>query len=137
MRSGSSTPGSWTRMRSSPWRWMVGSRTPVSSMRRRMISMDWFTAARRRPSTASSVSTIWKAPPESLSISGLGVEVLYSLGRHVDLGRVDELEDDAVPRGLQPGVLDAVAPQRHARVIDQRRDPLAQDVADLHLEQEV
>ena len=40
MRSGSSTPGSCTRMRSSPWRWIVGSRVPVSSMRRRTISID-------------------------------------------------------------------------------------------------
>ena len=38
--SGSFTPGSWIRMRSAPWRWMVGSRVPVSSMRRRTISMD-------------------------------------------------------------------------------------------------
>ena len=72
MRSGSSTPGSWTRMRSSPWRWIVGSRTPVSSMRRRMISIDWLTAASLRPSTASSVSRIWKPPLESLSISASG-----------------------------------------------------------------
>ena len=33
-------PGTWIRMRSVPWRWMVGSRVPVSSTRRRMISSD-------------------------------------------------------------------------------------------------
>ena len=38
--SGLSTPGNWTRMRSYPSRWIVGSFVPVSSMRRRMISMD-------------------------------------------------------------------------------------------------
>src|SRR5215469_8539079 len=38
--SGLSTPGSWTRMRSDPSRWIVGSLVPVSSMRRRMISID-------------------------------------------------------------------------------------------------
>jgi hypothetical protein len=37
--SGSRTPGSWMRIRSSPWRWMLGSRVPVSSMRRRTTSI--------------------------------------------------------------------------------------------------
>ena len=32
-------------MRSSPWRWMVGSRVPTSSIRRRTISSDCCTAA--------------------------------------------------------------------------------------------
>ena len=32
------TPGTCTRMRSAPWRWIDGSRVPASSTRRRMIS---------------------------------------------------------------------------------------------------
>ena len=47
MLSGSLSPGTCTRMRSLPWRWMVGSRVPTSSIRRRTISSDWVTAARR------------------------------------------------------------------------------------------
>ena len=34
-------PGTCSRMRSSPWRTMVGSMVPVSSTRRRRISIDW------------------------------------------------------------------------------------------------
>ena len=34
-------PGTCSRMRSSPWRTMVGSSVPVSSTRRRRISIDW------------------------------------------------------------------------------------------------
>ena len=34
-------PGTCRRMRSSPWRTMVGSMVPVSSTRRRRISIDW------------------------------------------------------------------------------------------------
>ncbi len=33
-------PGTWIRMRSAPSRWIVGSRVPTSSTRRRMISSD-------------------------------------------------------------------------------------------------
>ena len=39
MLSGSFSPGTCTRMRFSPWRWMVGSRVPTSSIRRRTISV--------------------------------------------------------------------------------------------------
>ena len=67
MRSGS-TPGTCTRMRSSPWRWMVGSRTPVSSMRRRTISMDCSTAEARRSRTASSVMERVMRPPSPRSV---------------------------------------------------------------------
>ena len=40
-------------MRFCPWRWIVGSLVPVSSMRRRMISIDCSTAWRRRVSVAT------------------------------------------------------------------------------------
>ena len=78
-----------------------------------------------------------KAPTGVAVDLGLGVEIVDRLGRRVDLSGIDELEDDTVARRLQPGVLDTRAPQRHARIVDQRRDPLAQDIADLHLEQKV
>ena len=44
IRSGSCSPGSWTRIWSVPWRWIVGSRVPVSSTRRRTISIDCWMA---------------------------------------------------------------------------------------------
>jgi len=34
-------PGTWIRIRSSPWRMIVGSRVPTSSIRRRTISSAW------------------------------------------------------------------------------------------------
>ena len=43
-RSGSVTPGNCTRMRLLPWRAITGSLTPVSSIRRRTISIDCSTA---------------------------------------------------------------------------------------------
>ena len=43
-RSGSSTPGSSTTIRSFPWRWMSGSATPNWSMRFRIVSRVWATA---------------------------------------------------------------------------------------------
>ena len=68
-RSGSSMPGSCTRMRVRPWRWIVGSRTPVSSMRRRMISSDCSTAAVSRSTIACSVRATVMRPSSWLSIS--------------------------------------------------------------------
>ena len=47
MRSGSVTPGNCTRMRLLPWRAITGSLTPVSSIRRRTISIDWLHGTRR------------------------------------------------------------------------------------------
>ena len=44
MFSGSFSPGTWTRMRSAPWRWIEASRVPSSSMRRRTTSSDWLIA---------------------------------------------------------------------------------------------
>jgi len=38
-------PGTCNKMRSSPWRTMVGSIVPVSSTRRRRISIDWSTTS--------------------------------------------------------------------------------------------
>ena len=42
--SGSLSPGAWTTMRSTPWRWIAGSLVPSASIRRRMISIDCSTA---------------------------------------------------------------------------------------------
>ena len=55
------TPGTCTRMRSEPWRWIEGSRVPASSTRRRMISrlcciVRWSSAAFW---AAVSVTTSW------------------------------------------------------------------------------
>ena len=46
-RSGSWTPGSWTRMRLSPCCWMEGSATPNWSTRLRMVSSPWRTKLSR------------------------------------------------------------------------------------------
>ena len=61
MFSGSFSPGTWTRMRSSPWRWIDASRVPSWSMRRRTTSIDWSTAdlARSVMACGSRVSEKW------------------------------------------------------------------------------
>ena len=63
-------PGTWIRMRSSPWRWIVGSRVPTSSTRRRTISTDWSmvrsSVACRSASLSRTVSTS-PAPVASMS----------------------------------------------------------------------
>ena len=78
MLSGSFSPGTWTRMRSSPWRWIVGSRVPTSSIRRRTISSDCRTAESWSSRTALSVSRASIRPPSpsttsSSRASGLGL----------------------------------------------------------------
>ncbi len=52
---GSCRPGTCTRMRSGPWRWMFGSVVPSASTRRRSTSMAWSTARRTRSLTPASV----------------------------------------------------------------------------------
>ena len=47
-RCGSCRPGTWTRMRSEPWRWIIGSVVPSSLTRRLTTSMDWVSAAATR-----------------------------------------------------------------------------------------
>src|SRR5262245_1848570 len=53
-RSGSCTPGSWIRMRSAPWRVMMGSATPNWSTRLRMVSTPCRTASSRSCATTRS-----------------------------------------------------------------------------------
>ena len=69
MRLGSSTPGSWTTMRLSPWRVIWGSSTPVASIRRRTISMDCWTAAVARARTAASSRVRANAPSGRVAMS--------------------------------------------------------------------
>ena len=69
MLSGSFSPGTWTRMRSSPWRWIVGSRVPTSSIRRRTISSDWRTAESWSSRTALSVEA--HVDPPALALDDL------------------------------------------------------------------
>ena len=56
------TPGSCSRMRSSPWRTMVGSLVPDSSTRRRRISIDCSRICVLRAVSAASVKTMRKLP---------------------------------------------------------------------------
>ncbi len=72
IRSGSSTPGRVTRMRCCPWRAISASATPVSSTRRRTISIDCSTAPvalARRPASVS-VAQTWPSAPLVTSMSG-------------------------------------------------------------------
>ena len=55
-RVGSCRPGTCTRMRSVPWRWINGSTVPSSLTRRSMIWIDCSTACRMRSTIAGSVT---------------------------------------------------------------------------------
>ena len=63
-------PGTWIRIRSAPWRWMVGSRVPTSSTRRRTISSDcWMVRSSVAARSASDRPTIRFAPLAVMSRS--------------------------------------------------------------------
>ena len=68
-RFGSPRPGTWIRMRSTPWRWITGSTVPSSSMRRVTIWIDCSTAWRTRSMIAGSVQVRRTRPPPTLLIS--------------------------------------------------------------------
>ena len=74
------TPGTWIRMRSAPWRWMVGSRVPTSSMRRRMISRLWRTV---RSSLASFSAS--REPNHDRRIAAADLDVAFA-----DAGQRDD-----------------------------------------------
>ncbi len=63
----STTPGTCTTMRSSPWRTMVGSSVPVSSMRRRITSIDCSTVRCLSCVRPASVYPIVRVEPSALS----------------------------------------------------------------------
>ena len=56
-------PGTCSRMRSSPWRTMVGSMVPVSSTRRRRISIDWSITSFLRRNRSWSEKASWIVSP--------------------------------------------------------------------------
>ena len=70
-RAGSCSPGTCTRMRLAPWRWIRGSTVPSSSTRRRTISIDWVTAWLTRLFKPASVkvSRITLSPASDTSTS--------------------------------------------------------------------
>src|SRR2546421_807107 len=67
-RSGSCTPGSWIRIRSSPCRVMVGSATPNWSTRLRIVSPPWRTASSRSRATARDCMVMVKRPAAGSSL---------------------------------------------------------------------
>ena len=67
MFSGFFSPGTWTRIRSAPWRWIEASRVPSSSMRRRTTSSDWLIADWRSSMRLASVSRSTIRPASSLT----------------------------------------------------------------------
>ena len=68
-------PGSCTTMRSAPWRVICGSTTPVSSMRRRTISIDCCTAAVARSISAGGATGSAMICPRRRTHVEVGAEV--------------------------------------------------------------
>ena len=89
MFSGFFSPGTWTRIRSAPWRWIEASRVPSSSIRRRTTSSDWLIAAWRSSKSlasvsrstirpASSVTSKSRIRPEAPTVIGLSLSISAS-----------------------------------------------------------
>ena len=68
-RRGSPRPGTCTRMRSAPWRWIVGSTKPSSLMRFSTIGIDCSIVWRMRSVTAASVGVSRISPPPASATS--------------------------------------------------------------------
>ena len=123
MLSGSFSPGTCTRMRSLPWRWMVGSRVPTSSIRRRTISSDWVTAARAFPRPLLGQPDL--DPPVADLLN-------HQLARQASPGRasaapraraarrrIGQGEGDDVAAHAEAAIADALRAQGAAHVVDQ------------------
>ena len=147
IRLGSCTPGNCTVMRSAPTRWIVGSATPISSMRRRMISRLCSIAASARSVMLASVGvTVITVSETAITvISGapmpngpIGVASPREQ-RHRLLARGGLSQRDRDHIGVAPDRLrlDAGLAQHAHRVAVQRLHPFALKGRGIDLEHEV
>ena len=136
--SGLSTPGSCTRMRSWPSRWIVGSLVPVSSMRRRMISIDCvdgLAAARLGRGRAEA----HRAGAVRGDLDGeVGVELAREPAARPRSGPGSRIvNDDRVALDCEPGIADLRVAQRVAHALLDRVEALALGRGDIDLEQQI
>ena len=140
-------PGNCTTMRVSPCWVICGSTTPVSSMRRRTISIDCCTAPRARAFSATGDSVSMIVP------SGLEATIEFRRPgralrrdqradrrhRRIQLGGIAQFQQDAVLIGLrlQRLVEDRSRPQRLAHGVDHAVQPLLDHRLHVDLEQQV
>ncbi len=147
MRSGSPTPGSCTTMRSCPWRVICGSTTPVSSMRRRTISIDWSTAPAARAASAGAdrVRVIGAVRLRPIVMSGRPVEASWLISGFSAATAASVLAGVAQPQQdpilvwlwLQRLVEDLAAAQRLPDPIGQAVQPLLHHRLHVDLEQQI
>ena len=150
MLSGSFSPGTWTRMRLAPCRWMVGSRVPSSSIRRRTTSSDWVTAARTRSSRAESVSATVILPLGAESIANSRalrgaesrrrhdrVQIAKLAQRLFGLAGVGQGQDHLLALRAEPAIADPRLPQLEPNVAYERVELVLDERVRVDLEQEV
>ncbi len=137
IRSGSCSPGSWTRIWSVPWRWIVGSRVPVSSTRRRTISIDCWMAFWVISLTLSSViGGAHLAIGRDAELHALGHRFQDRAGL-LDLVFVAERQLDRIAVDAEAGIADIDLAQLAADAVDDAGQPLAHHRIDIGGEQQM
>ena len=149
-RDGSCRPGTCTRMRSTPWRWIDGSTVPSSLTRRSTIWIDCSTAWRMRSTIAGSVgvSRIRPPPASTTSTDALAGGAEQAAERLRQLAQLRAARaSDRRPRGRgtrpccrgspRAGAAEPVVAHHAAHVVAQRLDLLLAHRGGIDLEQDV
>ena len=145
---GSCKPGTCTRMRSVPWRWISGSTVPSSLTRRSTIWIDCSTDWRMRSVIAAGGTVSRISPPPASVTSRLrwplapsrppsGCDRSRSLVERVlQIGVLADADLDAVAARSQPGIADPGIAQRAADIVADLVELVFLDVVGIDLEQD-
>ena len=146
MFSGSRSPGTCTRMRSAPCRWIEASRVPSSSIRRRTTSNDWSIADWASSLRLAPVGQARRGRPRPCDLevaagaSGTDRERVQLLDRGqglLALRGVGQGQRHRVALHAEPAVADRAPRARRADVADHVLQALAVDRRQVDLEQQV
>ena len=147
-RVGSCRPGTCTRMRSVPWRWISGSTVPSSLTRRSTIWIDCSTdlpdaigdrrLRNRQPDQpAAGIADLEAALAAGAEQAAERLRQFAQLGqRSLQIGILDANLDGVGPR-RKPGIADLGLAQRAAHVVADLVELLLLDVVGIDLEQKV
>ena len=148
-RVGSCRPGTCTRMRSSPWRWISGSTVPSSLTRRSTIWIDCSTDWRMRSVIAAGGTVSRISPPPASLTSRLrwplepsrppsGCDSSRSLVSAVwQIGFLGDAHFDVVAAHREPGIGDLGFAQHAAHVVADLIELVLLDRVGIDLEQDV
>src|SRR5665213_2502948 len=116
---------------------MVGSLVPVSSMRRRTISIDCSTAERLRASSATGCGRTVMSPP-ALTVTSTSGSALAMAARLDDVrAAIAQREGNVIALHAEIGVADMARQHGAAQFIDQRAETVALDRRHIDFEQQM